>query len=276
MTRSRVARRIEAVIAVSTIVFLVGPILFVIPMSFSNAGGLEFPPPGYSLRWYRRLADDERWGQAVKTSLTLGLLASAAALVLGGLAAYGIARSTSRLRLLLVANFMAPMAIPAIVSAVALFIAYARAGYTGSFTALVVAHTVLVVPYIIIVLQVAFEALDRRVELMARSLGASWAQAMRHVVVPLLLPSIAAAWLFAFVVSFDEVIVTLFISGRNVTVPKLMFTQLRDQVDPTVAALSTLLIVFTMLMLAAGVLVMRLARRRGTALTIPAELAPGP
>ena len=271
MTRSRIARRIEAVVAIATLVFLVGPILFVIPMSFSSAGGLEFPPPGYSLRWYRRLSGDERWGDAVKTSLTLGVLASIVALVLGGLAAYGIARSTSRVRLLLVANFMAPMVIPAIVSAVALFIAYARAGYTGSFAALVVAHTVLVVPYVIIVLQVAFEALDRRVELMARSLGASWSQAMLHVVVPLLLPSIAAAWLFAFVVSFDEVIVTLFISGRNVTVPKLMFTQLRDQIDPTVAALSTILILFTLMMTAAGVLVIRFARRRGSMLRMPGQ-----
>jgi ABC-type spermidine/putrescine transport system permease subunit II len=274
MTRSRLARRIEAAVAMATLIFLVGPILFVIPMSFSSAGGLEFPPPGYSLRWYRRLTSDERWGDAVVTSLKLGVLASVAALVLGGLAAYGIARSASRLRLLLVANFMAPMVIPAIVSAVALFIAYARAGYTGSFTALVVAHTVLVVPYVIIVLQVAFDAFDRRVELMARSLGASWGQAMIHVVAPLVLPSIAAAWLFAFVVSFDEVIVTLFISGRNVTVPKLMFTQLRDQVDPTVAALSTILILFTLTMTAVGVLVMRLARRRGAALSIPGQGAP--
>ena len=248
---------------VVALVFLASPLLVVIIMSFSSGSGLDFPPPGWSIRWYRELVGNADWGQAVKSSLMVGVLASLLGLVFGGLAAYGLARGKFRGRGLLLANFLAPMIVPVIVTAVSLYLAFARVGIRGTFVGLVLGHVIIVVPYIVLLLTVAIRSFDEHLELMARSLGSSWLTAFRLVVLPSLAPSIGAAWLIAFVTSFDEVIVTIFVSGTTDTVPKLMFSQLRDRIDPTVTALSTLLIFFTVLIVAAGALLFRATAGRG-------------
>jgi len=252
------------VYGVLVLVFLSGPLLVIIPMSFSSAGGLQFPPPGWSLQWYEALFSSPAWGSAIKTSLLVGLTSSLLALVLGALAGYGLARGTFRGRGALLAVFLAPMIVPPIVTAVGMYLTFTQVGLQGTFVGIAAGHVVILVPYVVLLMAVAFQALDRRLELMARSLGASWTTAFRLVLLPLLAPSIAVSWLIALVTSFDEVIVTIFIGGTTDTVPTLMFNQLRDRIAPTVTALSTLLVLVTVLVLAAAAMLLRLGRARGT------------
>lgn len=246
--------------ALAVLVFLCLPILIVVPMSFSSAQSLEFPPPGLSLRWYADFFSNEIWLQAGINSLVLALLASSSALVLGTLAAYGLVRGSFPGRSVLEANFMAPIIIPSIITAVALFIFFARLRILGTFYGLVFAHTIIVIPYVVIIMQVAIRAFDVRIEQVAATLGASKLQILGKIVLPNLLPSAAAAWIFAFVISFDEVVVTLFLAGTHLTIPKRMFNELIMQINPTITAVATLMILLNVVALA---FVVAIARRGG-------------
>jgi ABC-type spermidine/putrescine transport system permease subunit II len=177
-------------------------------------------------------------------------------LVLGGLAAYGLRRGTFRGRDWAEGDFMAPLIVPTIISAIAFYLALAKIGLLGSMTGLLVAHTVLHIPVVMMVMGVAIRAFDLRIEQVAWSLGASWWYTVRKVMLPNLAPSVFAAWIFAFIGSFDEVIVTSFIAGKYDTVPKKMFTELILEVNPTITAVATLLIVFTVVALAAVALIL--------------------
>lgn len=272
-TGQRVTRRLLQLFGVAALIFLLGPLAIVLLMSFSSAGAVEFPPPGYSFRWYEELVGDPRWRDAIQNSLLIGGVSTLFALMLGTLAATGLTRLTARTRPWLLGFFLSPMIVPPIVTAVALAIVYARFGISGSMIGLFIGHTIIVVPYVVLVMTVGLVAFDQRVEQMAWSLGATWFRAFRTVVFPMILPSLLAAATFAFIISFDEVIVTIFIAGVNDTVPKLMFTQLRDRIDPTVTALAAVLVGFSLVLMALSALVVRFSRRQG--LVIPG-MARGP
>jgi putative spermidine/putrescine transport system permease protein len=259
MNRRPFARIALAVTGGAVLLFLCLPIAIVVPMSFSSASSLEFPPPGLSLRWYEAFFGDERWLEAATTSISVAALASTSALVLGTVAAYGLVRGRFRGRALLELNFMAPIILPQIITGVALYIFFARIGLLGSFAGLVIGHTVLAVPYTLLVMTVAIRSFDKRIEQAAVSLGAPWFTMAWRILLPNLLPSAFAAWIFAFVISFDEVIVTLFISGAHETIPKRMFTELILQVNPTITAIATLLIVLSIVTILAVVALMRRA-----------------
>ena len=244
------SRRALAAMGIFGLVFLTVPLLIVIPMSFSSARALTFPPPSFSFRWYQAFFGDPRWMEAMWTSTAVAVLSSIAALVLGSLAAYGLRRGSFAGRDWAEGNFMAPLIVPTIIAAIALYLGLARVGLLGSFIGLVVAHTVLNVPLVMMVMGVAIRAFDPRIEQVAWSLGASWWHTVRKVVLPNLAPSVFAAWIFAFIGSFDEVIVTSFIAGRYETVPKKMFNELILEVNPTITAVATLLIAFTVVALA--------------------------
>ena len=250
------ARRLLAAAGVFGLVFLTVPIVIVIPMSFSSARALTFPPPGFSLRWYQAFFGDPRWMDAMWTSTIVALVSSIVALVLGGLAAYGLRRGSFAGRDWAEGNFMAPLIVPTIIVAIALYLGLAKIGLLGSWLGLVVAHTVLNVPLVMMVLGVAIREFDLRIEQVAWSLGASWRYTIARVVLPNLAPSVFAAWIFAFIGSFDEVIVTSFIAGRYETVPKKMFNELILEVNPTITAVATLLIALTVLALVAVALIL--------------------
>jgi ABC-type spermidine/putrescine transport system permease subunit II len=249
-------RRALAVAGVFGLVFLTVPILIVIPMSFSSAKALTFPPPSFSLRWYETFFGDPRWMDAMWTSTIVAVVSSVAALLLGGLAAYGLRRGTFKGRDWAEGNFMAPLIVPTIIAAIALYLGLARIGLLGSFVGLVVAHTILNVPLVMMVMGVAIREFDPRIEQVAWSLGASWSYTVRKVMLPNLAPSVFAAWIFAFIGSFDEVIVTSFIAGKYDTVPKKMFNELVLEVNPTITAVATLLIALTVVALAAVTLIL--------------------
>jgi putative spermidine/putrescine transport system permease protein len=244
-------RRALATVGVIGLVFLAVPILIVIPMSFSSAKALTFPPPSFSLRWYQTFFGDPRWMDAMWTSTFVALISSVAALLLGGLAAYGLRRGTFGGRDWAEGNFMAPLIVPTIIVAIALYLGLAKIGLLGSLAGLIVAHTLLSVPLVMMVMGVAIREFDPRIEQVAWSLGASWGYTVWKVILPNLAPSVFAAWIFAFIGSFDEVIVTSFIAGKYDTVPKKMFNELILEVNPTITAVATLLIGLTVLALAA-------------------------
>jgi len=263
----RMNRIVLAVCAIGVLVFLCLPVLIVVPMSFSNATSLRFPPEGFSMRWYAQVFGDPRWVRAMQTSLVLALLSSTLALVLGGLAAYGLVRGRFFGRTAIQSNFVAPMIIPSVITAVALYFALSRLGLLGSFAGLLLGHTLLGVPYVVLILSVAIRGFDSRIEEVAFTLGASWFTMFRRVLVPNLLPSTAAAWIFAFVTSFDEVVITSFIAGTHETVPKRMFNDLVLQVNPSITAIATLLILGSVALMA---LAAALVRRSRLAAALPA------
>ncbi|QKC95603.1 ABC transporter permease [Mesorhizobium sp. NZP2298] len=245
------------VVGSAVLMFLCLPVLIVAPMSFSDAKSLEFPPAALSLRWYESLFGNPVWIEAGTNSLVLATLSSSIALVCGTLAAYVLVRGDFRGKRLLEANFMAPMILPSIITAVSLYIFFARIGLLGTFFGLVLGHTILAVPYVILIMQAAFRSFDVRIEQVAATLGASQLQILTRVVLPNMAPSAAAAWIFSFVMSFDEVVVTLFIAGTHMTIPKRMFNELVIQINPTITAVATLLIAFNILALAALLLLTR-------------------
>lgn len=256
----RLNRVVVALCAIGVLLFLCLPVLIVVPMSFSSATSLRFPPEGFSMRWYAQVFGDPRWVRAMQTSLVLALLSSTIALVLGGLAAYGLVRGRFFGRIAIQSNFVAPMIIPSVVTAVALYFALARIGWLGSFGGLLLGHTLLGVPYVVLIMSVAIRGFDSRIEDVAFTLGASWFTMFRRVLVPNLLPSTAAAWIFAFVTSFDEVVITSFIAGTHETVPKRMFNDLVLQVNPSITAIATLLIAGSVALMGLAAMMVRRAR----------------
>lgn len=239
--------------------FLVLPILIVVPMSFSASESLEFPPSGFSLRWYNSFFQDARWLSAMRTSALVAALSGTFALLLGSLAAYGLVRSTHPIKNLLRANFIAPMIIPPVISAVGLYFVFVDIGLVGTLYGLVLAHTIAGVPFVILFMSVAISGVDVVLEHAAVSLGASQFRVLVKIVLPNVLTAFFASWLMAFLVSFDELILAIFLAGRHDTIPKKMFNELILRIDPTITAIATLLIGFTIVV--AGVAALLLRRR---------------
>lgn len=253
----RLNRIVLAFSGIGVLLFLCLPVLIVVPMSFSESSSLRFPPEGFSLRWYAQVFGDPRWVQAMNTSLLLALLSSTLALLLGGLAAYGLTRGRFFGRMTIQSNFIAPMIIPSVITAVGLYFALAKIGMLGSFAGLLLGHTLLGVPYVVLIMSVAIRSFDISIEQVAFTLGASWFTMLRRVLIPNLLPSTAAAWIFAFVHSFDEVVVTTFIGGTHETIPKRMFNDLVLQVNPSITAIATLLIGISLALMALATVLVR-------------------
>jgi putative spermidine/putrescine transport system permease protein len=261
--RRNLGNIILGLFSISVILFLVLPLIIVILMSFSSASSLEFPPPGFSLRWYSSFFLDSSWMIATRTSMFVSLIASILALVLGVFASYGLSISRFRGKSLIIGNFIAPMIIPTIITGVALYLSFAQIGLLGTLPGLILAHVLVIVPYIVLITLPALESFDRRLELAARSLGASWTIVFRKILIPILLPSFLASWLFAFIISFDELIVTIFLAGENMTLPKKMYNELTLQINPTITAISTILILLTVIIMFIVSILIKVSKKKG-------------
>nr|WP_210163627.1 ABC transporter permease [Rhizobium leguminosarum] len=232
------------------ILFLVIPTLIVIPMSFSASQYLEFPPREYSLRWYHNYFESSEWMRATFVSFRAALLTSFFATIIGTAAAYGMRVGTAWLRTPLSGFFILPLAVPSILTAIGTLFVFARLGLVNTTFGLVAAHTMLAIPFVVIVTTAGLISYDLNQEMVARSLGASRARAFFSVTLPQIKFSVITSALFAFFVSFDEVIVAMFIStGTAGTLNRKMFNALRDQVDPTIAAISTCLVGISLILL---------------------------
>jgi putative spermidine/putrescine transport system permease protein len=233
------------------LLFLMLPTLIVIPMSFSESQYLEFPPREWSLRWYRNYFGSVSWMQATATSFKAAILTMVLATTLGTMAAYGLHASRFRWRGLVFGFLLAPIIVPVILVGIAVFYAYVKLKLVNSLTGIVLAHSMLAIPLVVMVVTSALKSYDMNQELVARSLGASRPRAFFLVTLPQIRFAVITSATLSFLTSFDEVIVALFISGgENSTLTRNMFAALRDQIDPTIAAISTLVVVLTSALLA--------------------------
>ena len=236
-------RRIPLYVFGALVMFgLIVPSLIVVPMSFSAADYLQFPPQEWSLRWYEAYLGSVDWRDATLISLTAAFLTSILATILGTLAAYGLRLLDRGASPLLLAALTMPLTVPVILIAIGVFYVYARMGLVNTTTGLVLAHTMLAIPFVVVVVFTRLQTFDLNQVRVAESLGSSPARSFALIVLPQLRFAIVSGALLAFLTSFDEVIIALFISGGGrSTLTRVMFTNLRDQVDPTIAAVASLL-----------------------------------
>lgn len=231
--------------------FLIAPSLLVVPLSFSDSRLLSFPPPAWSLRWYQAYFGAIEWRSATIVSFTAATLTMLISTALGTLAAYSLHTSASRLLRLAFLAFMLPMIIPAILIAIGIFLLYAQIGLNNTLTGIVLAHSVMAIPLVVITVAAGLRGYDMNQEMVARSLGASRPWAFLTVTLPQIRISVISAALLAFITSLDEVVIALFIAGGDsATLTKRMFNALRDEIDPTIASISTLLILVSVVLLA--------------------------
>lgn len=226
------------------LVFLVVPTFIVVPMSFSSASSLVFPPPGWSTRWYESFFEQEKWQMATWVSVRMALGTMVLATTLGTAAAYSLHVGRFRLRGTIYSLIAMPILIPLILLGIGLFFVYASAGLLNTLAGLILATTLIAIPFVLVTVSAGLKSYDMSQEMVARSLGASRIKAFFTVTLPQIKLSVISAALLSFIVAFDEVVIAVFISGgENSTLTKVMFSSLRDEVDPTIAAVSTLLIV---------------------------------
>ena len=247
------------------LLFLIAPILAVMPLSFNSEPYFSYPMPGLSLQWYRDFFGNERWSKAVVLSLELAAAVTVLSTILGTLAALGLARTNLPGRAFILSLLILPMIVPVIITAVAIYMFYALFGLTGTFPGMVLAHTVLASPFVVITVTSTLTTFDWSLARAGASLGASPVTVFRRVILPLILPGMISGALFAWVTSFDEVVVALFIAGPDQrTLPKQMFSGIREMISPTITAAATVLVVFsTILLIGAELLRRRSERLRG-------------
>ena len=238
------------VVAAIIMLLLVIPTFIVMPMSFSDSQYLEFPPEHWSTRWYAVYFESSKWMRATVTSLQVGVLTMLVATPMGTMAAYALFVSGHRAARLIFMLLITPMIVPVILIAIGAFYAYGRVGLNNTIFGLVLAHTVLAAPLVMIVITSALRNYDLNQERVARSLGATRIKAFFVITLPQIKFSIVTAALLSFLTSFDEVIISIFVSGgSNATLTKHMFAALRDFIDPTIAAISTIMILVSTVLL---------------------------
>lgn len=244
---NRLARVFLWIATALVLFYLMLPTLVVVPLSFSGSDLLEFPPRTLSLRWYENFFGSGAWMAALRTSLTLGVLTAALAVPLGLMACVGMNRLGGAGARAIYGYVLAPSVVPGILLAIGLFFVLAKLKLVGTLPGVLVGHVVLAIPVVVIVLAPAVNRFDWAQAMASQSLGAGWGRVLAGIVVPQLRFSLMSAGLMAFLTSLDEAVISIFVSaGGSSTLPKLMFLSLRDQIDPTIAAISTLWTLFIM------------------------------
>ena len=232
--------RILVVLSVLIAVWLVLPLVIIVPISFSGEDSFSFPPKTWTLDRYKSLADPT-WTSALANSLLIATLVAALSSVLGILAALGIARSTSRLMTLVRALVLSPQVVPIVVFGLGLYLVFLRWNMVGTLGGFVIAHTVLALPFVVIPVSAALQTFDRSLERASASLGAGPLATFRQVTFPIIRPAVLSGAFLAFLSSFDEIVLALFMkSPAYYTLPVQLYRRMTDTIDPTVAAVATL------------------------------------
>ncbi len=231
---------------VAVLLFLLLPILVIIPLSFSDSSFLVYPIPAWSLKWYRNLFTSAEWIRAAKNSFIVAPSATIIATTLGTAAAVGLARVNFPFKGALMSLLIAPMVVPIVVVGVSTYLFFAPLGLADSYTGLIVVHAALGAPFVLTTVLATLQGFNQNLVRASLSLGADPLTTFFRVTLPVIAPGVISGALFAFATSFDEVVVTLFLAGpEQVTLPRQMFTGIRENITPTIAAVATLLIVFT-------------------------------
>ena len=239
--------------------FLILPILIIVPLSFSSGTFLTFPLPGLSLRWYEEFFTSAPWQLSLRNSLIVASATTALATFLGTLAALGLTRARLPGQSLLMGLIVSPMVVPLVIVAVGVYFAYAPFGLTSSLLGLTLAHTALAAPFVVITVSATLQGFDPNQARAGASLGASPVVVFRRIVLPLILPGVISGALFAFVTSFDEVVVALFVTGpAERTLPRQMFNGIRENISPVIAAAASFVILVSAFLLT----VLEILRRR--------------
>ena len=246
--------------------FLIAPIMVIIPLSFNaqdfftfTPKMLAFDPEGYSLKHYRDFFTNPDWQQALRNSVQIAPAATLMSVTLGTLAAIGLSQSHVPFRRAIMAILISPMIVPLIISAAGMYFFYSRLGLQGTYFGVVLAHAALGIPFVIITVTATLVGFDNSLTRAAANMGASPVRTFFKVQMPLILPGVISGGLFAFITSFDEVVVVLFVgSAGQKTLPWQMFTGLREQISPTILAVATLLVAISILLLTT----LELLRRR--------------
>lgn len=247
----RLSTFLLASFSIAVLVYLVVPILLIVPISLNADAYFAFPPDQYSFRWYQAFANDGQWLVALGRSFLVGIGAATLATVLGLLAAIGISRSSQWVEAIAVPFFMAPLIVPVVVFAAGSYFMLSSMRMTGTYLGMVVMHAVLGLPYVVLVVVSALKRFDRNLERAALVCGASPIRVLQRVTIPILLPSVATGALFAFITSFDEVVMGLFIAGQNWrTLPVMLFQGIELEVTPIITVVASLLLFVTIAILA--------------------------
>ncbi|EFL89146.1 ABC transporter permease [Ahrensia sp. R2A130] len=270
-------------------VFLISPILVVIPLSFNaepyftfTEKMLAFDPAGYSMRWYDQMLalgmanpdnpdsaawwsdmwNNSQWVNATKNSIIIGFFATLLATALGTLAALGLSRPEMPWRRTIMAFLISPMIVPLIITATGLFFFYSDVGLANSYIGIIMAHATLGIPFVIITVTATLVGFDHSLTRAAQSLGANDLTTFRQIILPLITPGVISGALFAFVTSFDEVVVVLFIAAFDQqTIPRQMWNGIREQISPTILAAATILVFFSIALLTTVELLRRRSER---------------
>lgn len=240
------------IFCIAVLVFLLLPILVIIPLSFSSSTFLSYPMPGWSLRWYENLFTSDEWIRATRNSFIVAPLATLLATVLGTLAAVGLARVQFFGKGVLMSLLIAPMVVPVVVVGVSTYLFFVQIGLADTYLGLVLVHAALGAPFVLTTVLATLQSFNHNLVRASLGLGAPPLTTFFRVTLPIIAPGVISGALFAFATSFDEVVVTLFIAGPSqVTLPRQMFTGIRENISPTIAAVATLLIIFTTLLMLA-------------------------
>lgn len=240
--------------------FLVLPMLIVVPVSFTDRSYLSLPERALSLRHYEAFFTNEIWLASTFQSVAIAVVSTIAALILGALCAIGCWRLSNGFSAAVRLLMLAPLIVPTVVQGLAMYRFWVFAGMFDTYLGVILAHTLTGIPYVVITVSAALASFDLKLEQAARSLGASGLATMRLVIVPSITPGLLSGGLFAFVHSFDELVIVLFITSREIrTLPKRIWDGIQDRIDPTVASVAVMLILLTLVALA---LELFLRRRR--------------
>ena len=251
--RKKRSNWITTTIAFLTAIVLISPILIAVAMSFTTSNTLHFPPDGFSLQWYKAVLSEPKWQDRLPVSLEVAVFSALLATTVSTLSAFALVRSNIRGKNLISMLFIAPLIVPVVVLGTGDFFVWAKGWTIGSFTfggkmvgtivGLVLAHMVIAIPYPFITVRASLANVDRTLELAAKNLGASPFTTFRTITLPLILPGVATGMIFAFIASWDEVVLASFLSTSRIsTVPVQIFQQLRDSLDPSAAAISSMLL----------------------------------
>jgi putative spermidine/putrescine transport system permease protein len=247
---ARLGTAVLRIVAGCGFAFMLAPILAIIPLSFNGGSFLSYPLQGLSWRWYEAVFAPTPWMPALWNSLTIGGAVMLLGTVIGTLAAYGLNFADFPGKRLVAVLLISPMVVPIVITALAIYIAFVPLHLVNSYAGLVIAHTVLAIPFVVITVSATLQGFDRTMPRAAASLGAGPLVGFWTVTLPLTAPGILAGAVFAFVTSFDEVVVALFMAGpTQFTVPRRMFDALRDKLDPSIIALAVSLVVISTLLL---------------------------
>ncbi len=250
------------VVGVLGMIFLVVPIVVIFPLSIDTSPMLRFPPQGFTMRWYEEYLTSENWLDATVLSLRIAFLASLIATLAGTLAAIGMHRSRVPGHQLLSIVLITPVLLPLVVVAIAIYNVYAALGLVGTEVGIALAHSVLAIPFVLLNVNAALQAIPRSYEEAALSLGATPLDAVRIVTVPLIWRGVAAGAVFAFVISFDEVVIAMFLSSiSTTTLPKKMLDGIFYDLSPVLAAISGVLVLFNIAFAILGLALANAAKR---------------